>query len=177
MIVIQHADIQSVAETRAENYGDDTQLKSLHMGELYIDEISGNVEIVVKFRPDQYPAWVDWQTLNFCVSDQQCAPPTPGEFTCTIWKPRSKSYFAAAIKLAQPSETCNVIGAQPVRLGNEFQFRLEVTGSCRVRIFKTTCKLVTESTEGECQGEVECIVFEDCGTDFYTYNICDELHD
>jgi hypothetical protein len=175
MIITQHADIQAVAETRSENYGDATQLKSLHMGELYIDEISGNVRIIIKFKPDQYPTYTEWQTLNFCATTEQCAPPTPGEFTCSIWKPHAKSYFAAKVKLPQPPETCNDIGEQPINLGNEFQFRLEVAGSCRIRMFKTTCKWVDEPSEGECQGTVECVVFEDCGTNYFTYDICDAL--
>lgn len=175
VVYIQTSQIEQVYETRSEAYGDPEQLKSLHMGELYIDEISDNVTIAIKFRPDQYPAWVDWETVSFCASVSQCAPPTPGEFTCTVWKPRANSYFAAKVKLPQPPETCNTIAKQIVRLGNEFQFRLEVTGKCRIRIFKTTCTKVTEPTEGECPEEVECVVFENCGTDMFTYALCDHL--
>jgi len=173
--VIQHVDIRSVCNTRAYDFGDATQLKSLHMGELYLDQISGNVTVVVKFRPDQYPTWTTWQTVRFCASNIQCTPPTPGEFTCQVWKPRAKSYFAAKVKIPQPPETCNTIGGQLIRMGNEFEFRLEITGSCRVRIFKATCTIMTEPTEGECPEEVECVLFEDCGENYFTYSICDVL--
>lgn len=69
---IAYKSIPSILESRRDGFGDDTQLKGLYTAELYLDEISDNVAVTVKWRPDQYPIWSTWAVLNFCATQQQC---------------------------------------------------------------------------------------------------------
>jgi hypothetical protein len=142
--------IVSVMETRAENYGRPDLPKNLHMGTLGIDEIADTVTVVFKFRPDQYPDWITWQTKKVCAAMTQCTLPiVPEAGDCTIWRPNARTY-AAEIRIPQPPETCNLIAQQPVSRANEFQFRIEITGHCRIRKWITDVNLQTDPSEGEC---------------------------
>lgn len=158
--------IGSVITTRSEDYTKPGMLKTLRMGEIYLDEIADTVTITIKFRPDQYPTWTTWVTLSFCATITQCTftPSIGGQ--CQVWKANSKSY-AARVTLPYPPESCNSLGGKPINWGHLFQFRLEITGSCRIRGFFTHANAATEPMDGECQGEVSCIVFPDCGETIY----------
>lgn len=153
-------------ETRSEAYGNDDQLKGLHMGAFYIDEIFDTVDFTLKFRPDQYPTWITWQNFSLCAQVSQCL--VPPDMTCKLLKNASKLY-AARLTIPQPPENCNGVAGIPVREGREFQFRLEWTGSCRIRKFRTTASLRSQPNEGECPAAVQCQTLEDCGNSFFTY--------
>lgn len=144
-------------------------LKNLYMGELYIDEIVDEVQVRVKFRPDQYPTWVDWQTITLCANVTQCTVNSPGAFSCTVWKTRQKQY-AARIRIPRPPASCNSIAGVPLDLGYEFQFRLEWTGHCRIRRFRTRSNLRSQESEGACAATPVCTSFEACDEDWFDYN-------
>lgn len=166
---ISRNQISGVIETRSDDHGDSTQLKGLHTGELYVDEIFDNVSITIKFRPDQYPTWITWATVNLCASVSQCTLTGPVGSTCSMWKLNAKQY-ASRITIPQPPENCNVIAGSPVKQGREFQFRLEWSGSFRIRMFKSHADKVTQPMEGACPTTVQCTSFPDCGTNLFTYD-------
>lgn len=64
--------VASQLESRRDDFGAGEQLKALYTAELYLDEIVDNVSLTIKWRPDQYPTWTTWETLNFCATQQQC---------------------------------------------------------------------------------------------------------
>jgi hypothetical protein len=78
---------------------------------------------------------------------------------------RQKQY-AARIMLTQPSEACNEISGTIVREGYEFQFRIEASGSFRLRKFKPHAKLRTDKQEGDC-ASYECKTFEACDEAYF----------
>lgn len=168
-VTITRNPIAGVAETRSDNHGDSTQLKSLRMGELYVDEIFDTVNLTIKWRPDQYPTWSTWATIQLCASVSQCTLKGPVGATCSMWKVNSKQY-AARIGIPQPSENCNSIAGIPLKQGFEFQYRLEWSGSCRIRMFKIHADVVSQPMEGSCPAVVQCKEFPDCGTDWFTYD-------
>lgn len=166
---ISRSPISGAIETRSDDHGDPTQLKKLHMGELYIDQIFDSVTLTIKFRPDQYPTWITWATINLCATVSQCTLKGPVGSSCSMWRMNAKQY-ASRITIPQPPESCNTIAGIPVDRGHEFQFRLERSGSCRIRMFKSHADLATEPQEGECPATVQCKEFPDCGTDLFTYD-------
>lgn len=156
--------IAQVLETRSEDYQNGLVIKGLHMAEMYLDEIADNVQIVIKFRPDQYPLWTTWGTLNFCADVSQCAfTSTINGQLCSTWKQKAKQY-AARVTLGRPPEGCNAIQKNPLDQAYEFQFRFEITGSVRIRRFFTHTYIREQEMEGGCPGEVACTGFDDCGT-------------
>jgi hypothetical protein len=127
------------------------------------------VTVVIKFRPDQYPSWLTWSTVEICANVTQCTVQAPGPFTCTVWKERAKQY-GARITIPTPPESCNTIAGIPVNIGHEFQFRIELTGHARIRRFRTHAIPQPQETEGTCPGEASCKTFEACQDDWFTYS-------
>lgn len=166
---IHRTAIEPWLETRSMNFGDSSQLKSLHTCEIFLDEIVDAVSLTIKFKPDQYPSWVTWKTISLCQNLTQCEVNPPGDFSCAVWKPDQKGY-AARILLPQPPETCNELAGVQIRLGYEFQFRLEGSGSFRIRRFKPHAKERSDKIEGDCPPEVECKTFEACELDWFDYH-------
>ena len=153
--------IHPLMETKSMTFGDGSQLKSLHTCEIFLDQIVDTVTLTIKFRPDQYPAWVTWQTIPLCANVTQCNMPA----NCAIWLTRQKQY-AARIMLVQPDESCNELAGTIVREGYEFQFRLEASGSFRLRRFKPHAKLRTDKQEGDC-ASYECKTFAACDEPYF----------
>src|SRR6185503_3572541 len=69
---ITRTSIESWMNTRSHDYNNPFQPKLLNMGELFIDDIVDSVTLVIKFKPDQYPTWITWTTLNICATVSQC---------------------------------------------------------------------------------------------------------
>lgn len=161
--------IEPVLETRSCDFQSPFVPKLLNMGEVFMDDLVDNVQLVIKFRPDQYPTWITWSTLNLCSNVSQCTVQAPGAFSCTVWKTRAKQY-AARVTLPSPPETCNTIAGIPVNRGHEFQFRLELTGHARIRKFRCHAIPQPQETEGVCPSDQSCTTFEACSDDWFTYS-------
>jgi hypothetical protein len=158
--------IQSWMETRTMNFGQVAQLLKLITGALFVDQIADTVNITIKFRPDQYPTWITWTALTFCGGDvTQCEPPAE----CAMWQQADRQY-AARVLLVSPPETCNAIEKTPVDRGYQFQFRLEVTGSCRIRMFEPHVIVQRDTMEGQCPTENQCETFTSCDLPWFTYS-------
>lgn len=167
--VITRVPIQSSMETRQMDFESRFNLKELRMADLFIDQIVDNVTVTIKWRPDEYPAWVTWATISFCANVSQCSMQASEGVVCTIWKPRAAQY-AARIRLPKPPEDCNDIAGITLDRGYEFQFRIEWTGSLRYARFRPNANILSQETEGQCPPEVVCKTFEDCGTSWFDYD-------
>lgn len=161
--------IEPYLETRSCDFQTPFIPKLLNMAELFVDQIVDNVTITIKFRPDQYPSWIDWSELNICANVTQCTVQSPGAFSCTVWKTRATQY-AARITIPSPPETCNTIAGIQINRGHEFQYRIEMTGHARIRKFRAHAIPQTQETEGLCPTEDACSTFESCDDDWFTYS-------
>lgn len=153
--------IQPMMETKSMTFQDGSQLKALYSCELFVDELVDTTTFTIKFRPDEYPGWITWQTITLCANVTQCEPPA----NCDIWLTRQKQY-AARIMLVQPPESCNDIAGTIVTEGYEFQFRLESSGSYRLRKFKPHAKLRTDKQQGDC-ASYPCKTFAACDEAYF----------
>lgn len=101
--------------------GQDGQLidkfKALEDGELSIDDVRGEVEISVFYKPDQYPGWILWR--NWTVTNNMLPDNSqPGYF------PR--------MGLGKPKDSVkNDLTKTPTRFGYTFQTRIVIQGHCR----------------------------------------------
>ena len=166
---ITQTSIEGWIDTRMMNFGDPFQLKKLIMAELYLDEIVDDVTVKVYFRPDQYPLWTLWQTIEICANVSQCTFSGTSGGSCVMWQEQFKQY-GARLKLPRPSETANSITNTPMDRGHEFQFRLEITGSCRIRKFKAHALMEQMAMEGECAPSVDCKTLSGCQTQLFNYD-------
>jgi hypothetical protein len=91
--------------------------KGLEDGELSVDDVRGEVEISVFYKPDQYPGWVLWQ--NWTVKND-------------MLQPNSQPGYFPRMGLGKPKDTNkNDLTQTPTRFGYTFQLRIVIQGHCR----------------------------------------------
>lgn len=95
-------------------------LLKLENGEVYFDNILGEVDFEVLFKPDQFPCYAMWQRWSHCIS-----PPSPGNLS-------NKPGFRPRVGLGEPSVTyLDLSTNRPMRYGYTFQFRMAFRGTFR----------------------------------------------
>lgn len=99
----------------------ETELVQLRDGEIYLSDIVGDVSIKVFYRPDYYPGWVLWNTINASASSISTA------------KPGYRMRIGFGEPSVDPVESGN---NRPLRQGYFFQLRLEITGHCIVKCIR-----------------------------------------
>jgi hypothetical protein len=72
--------------------------------------------------------------------------------------------------LTTPPEIENKIAGGYLASGFEFQFRIEGTGHFRIRKFVPQARTDTDKSEGEQQGDVQCVQFNSCDLDWFAYS-------
>lgn len=133
-----------------------TELKHLQTGDVWFDELVGQVDFTVQYRPDQYAGWVDWHNWT------ECATSTCFEMTCLLPVPEQPQ-FRTRQMLPQPSNAENTANKSYFRDGYEFQQRLLITGSCKIKKSRIVALQTEEQpyepspTEGECQSQQLCV--------------------
>ncbi len=167
---ITRTSVQSWLDTKSYDFQSPFTPKLLNMAELFLDEIVDTVTLRILFKPDQYPAWLVWTTINICATVSQCTVQTPGQFSCSVWAMNQRQY-AARIRIPEPPETCNTIAGTPVNIGHEFQFRFEQTGHARIRRFRAHGIPQPQETAGECPTEQACKTFPGCDENWFTYSV------
>lgn len=167
---ITSTSIQSFLETRRENGGDGNQLKRLYTATIFVDEIIDDISLKILYRPDEYPEYSEWVTLNFCANVSQCIPPQNEKFVCSVWKTKRGTY-AARIILKTPPEIANKFTGGFLSSGYEFQFRMEGSGHFRIRRFTPQYSPQDDKSEGECPSvNTECVSFSSCDSDYFGYD-------
>lgn len=164
--VITRTPIKTVIETGSSDFGaGPDNMLNLLMGMIWLDDIVDEITVSVKWRPDELPTWLDWKSFTICADVSQCEPPP----NCQVWKPKARGYVAR-YTLPQPPESCSEVGI-PVRLGFMFQFRIEITGHARMKMFRAGAKIVTVPMEGSdaCTNKA-CQVINGCKIGFFNYN-------
>jgi len=167
---IVRVSIQSALETKSFHAGDGDLLKELITAALYLDELVDNVTLVIKYRPDQYPLWTTWCTVNLCADVTQCsilAPLNNGQ--CRVYQ-RPNSLYAARILLPTPLNTFNALSEFPMNWGYEFQMRFECIGKFRIRKLKTFFNIRSDNCVGVLPTTVECATVSGCQLPVYGYD-------
>lgn len=152
-------------ETPAYPFGVPFTLKRLDTGDMWIDKVRGQVAFNLKFRPDRYPGWIDWQSWEECANYQNCATdPATGCLTIKALQDQ----FRPRMTFVQPPEDVDPITNRPFRDGYEFQARISVRGYCEITQLRLHAFERQESAYGELlPAAAECADLIVCpGTDF-----------
>lgn len=145
--------ISSFIETKSFSFENPFELKRLEYGELWIDELKGQADFDVKYKPNQYPAWVDWHTYTECAKTENCSPDAGGCLTFKNYKPQYRSRR----RLPQPADNCETSTGSPMRVAFEISARIGWTGQLRLKGFRVHAHPVVEENYGECQASGACV--------------------
>lgn len=138
-------DIAAFIESSSFSFENPFEMKSLEYGEMFVDDLRGDVSFDIKYKPNQYPAWVDWNTFSECVKYENCAPES-GCLTFNNYKPQ----YRTRLRLPQPADVCEATNGIPMRNAYEFSVRIGWTGSARIKGFRLHAYPVVEEPYSGC---------------------------
>lgn len=138
--------IECYVETSSYSFENPFELKRLEYGEMWVDQLEGAVDFNIKFKPNQYPAWVDWSEFTECSKTENCDPPAGSCLTFLNYKPQYRSRR----RLPQPADVCESINGAPMRNGYEISARIGWTGQARIKGFRLHAYPVIEEPYGDC---------------------------
>lgn len=126
--------VASFIETRSmfgrEPSASPLSLKRIESVEIYVDEIIGQVDFTLYYKPDQYPCWVEWgRSQSVCSDYRHCANDDVMCIAPVVKQPT----FKTRLNFGQPLDEDMDVDGKPSRNGYEFQLRLGWTGHCRIR--------------------------------------------
>lgn len=126
--------IYSFLETRAYDFSptsNEFELKKLETGELWINEVSGDVSFDVKYRPDEYPCWVDWHDFEVCAKTDGCTTSDVDANCPTV--ETFNSQYRSRLGFGTPADTRDGVVGRSFRMGYEFQLRLQWIGKAKIQ--------------------------------------------
>lgn len=121
-------------ETPSFTWGKEFFLKKLDGLQLWIDRISGTVDITVEYRPDGHTCWIYWASTRLCSARNSCE-----DLANPICYPQEPySVFGEGNKFSlnfprPPAPDCQTLNARPTDIGYQHQLRITIKGWCRVR--------------------------------------------
>ena len=141
-------------ETPSYSFENPLEMKQLEYGEMWVDDLRGEVDFTIRYKPNQYPAWVDWNSWTECAKAETCNPVAGSCLTLKNYKPQYRS----RMRLPQPSDDdCEVTNGVPMRNGYEFSSRIEWVGHARVKTFRLHAYPVVEEPYGDCGTVGNCV--------------------
>lgn len=121
--------IQWSIETRSMDFGNKFDGVKLFAGDIFHDNMSGQVDFSMQYRPDGYPCWIDWDSWIECAKTELCREDLVACMSLPNFKPQYRPYH----QLKQPADTFDPILKKMYRVGFEMQFRFNITGQTRLK--------------------------------------------
>lgn len=118
------------AEFPAFTWGKEFQLKELCGGEIWVDQIFGQVNFELYYRNDQNPCWKLWCAWSECAAED-CSQDANNP--CAYPLGPYKTQFRATRQFPVPPVSCDLQNSRPSTLGYQFQPLLRIVGQARVR--------------------------------------------
>lgn len=144
-----NCEITSSIETGSYIAGNPKSLKRLMNAEIFLDKMKGDaIEIDLKYRPDEYPCWIDWQTLTDCAAWEDCVQVPVGQcHTLREFKPQ----YRPRMTFDQPPNQCDsTLSKRLFRSAYSFQFRIAWTGHLRIKQFVMNFYLQDDLPQDRC---------------------------
>ena len=144
-------------------------LQALQNGLLYVDSIQDSVSFSAHYRPDQDPCWQYWHAWSVCATQTLCG--TPGSEACVTplsFQPQYRRPF----RLPNPPNDCDPVTNKQRNVGAEFQVKLSITGTCRIKRLDLIAYDVQRDATGICAPNESCVAdyCSECEND-YSYTI------
>jgi hypothetical protein len=115
--------IQSSIESRAFIFQNDREEKRLYGGDIWFNNLRGDVNVTASYRPDEYPNWFPW--YNNIIRTQYRTGTDEQVFPLQYYQPAFEPRFQLP---TPPNSDDTATGRQSWR-GYSFQIRLDITGS------------------------------------------------
>jgi hypothetical protein len=154
--------------TRGFSFQNPLEMCELENLELFLKNVIGDCEIVLSYRPDDYPCWFSWTNDSVCANYRRCATwsncQTPIAF---------RGGYKTRIAFGQPSDVGETNDGKPARLGYIHQLKIEFEGYAEIQKLRLTARDIDEepwprvSLPETCQ-EINC-----CPDDYFAWRSVD----
>ena len=149
-------------ESRLFDYSQPGSLKALERASIAPSDIQGEVDFDVKYRSDENPCWLDWDSFVVCADQSDCEPDE-------CWTPTQyQRSYRKRVALPRPPESCETSQGAPANQGFRNQVRIVVTGACSLKQLVLHSRLLQESPYLGCESsDPTCTSDTCCGSDNY----------
>lgn len=121
--------VTMVIEFPAYNFGDQFKLKKLVSAELWFDRMIGTVDFQMQYRVDGDHCWNLWHEWSECTAKDSSEDIPPMQYPIV---PYCETYRWSKT-LPLPPSSCSTASRRPMNIGYQFQPRLVIKGSTRLR--------------------------------------------
>lgn len=119
--------------------------KMLEGCEIWMDKVSGMVDMTLLFRPDEHPCWFTWKTWTVCAKTERCASDAVDGCMPNL---NLKEQYRARVGALRPPDAVVPGTGNPSRLGFTFQTRLEIVGDVEITAIRLLAKRLVEASFG-----------------------------
>lgn len=119
--------IRSVLETAVLPRQSLPGLYRLLGAEAWLDQVSGECEMTLYYRPDQYPCWIEWDKQKFCALKEMCQRDDVCQAQVTY-----EPGYRTRVTWRRPPGGSDPLDDKPLDVAYGFQFRIELVGRARL---------------------------------------------
>jgi hypothetical protein len=105
------------------------KLKQLKGGELWVDRLSGTVDVSVYYREDAAPCWQLWLNTSICAGRCEDVDTYSSAYPCAPFR----EGYVFPVVFPEPPSRCGSMGVRPSTIGYQFQVKIMLKGYCRIR--------------------------------------------
>lgn len=127
-------------ETKDYVFDSTDSMVKLNRVELWVDQVQGELDLRISYRPDDYPCWTTWGEKEKCQLHQSC----PDGSDCYVFETLRPAVFTR-LAFGAPASTCLSGREQPSSVGYHHQFRIHALGCGRIKLFKAVAHQVSEN--------------------------------
>jgi len=138
--------IISFIETRAMDNGSEFEASRIKAVDTWWDDVVGDVDFDIKYRPDDYQCWYDWTAWSECQNVRQCTYPVGSDGCASL-----NSYlpgFRPRRTAPEPPRVDDEAAGQPSNIGYTFQVRLQWEGHARLKRLLLKVSEIEEAPSG-----------------------------
>jgi hypothetical protein len=132
--------IQSALELKALMFGNPYELKRLKRGELYFSDVQGDVDVVVYYKPDDYPCWITWHSFSLCQQYRTQDAEAKADNDISVKHPG----FRTRIKLPEPDNTELPSDGKLAKVFYTLQIRIDIIGAASLSRYIAVAEQTTE---------------------------------
>jgi hypothetical protein len=157
-------DISSELITRSFQFEKPLTLKTLQTSDMWLTELSGNVQVDAYYRGDLRECWSRWGRYSETFVNCKSTPNRPTGCLPTLFvRPPVRSRVGFGEAQPDASASCEV-PAIPTNQAYEFQVRLKLTGYWKLRRFRLLANEAIENIAGSIQNDCTEIPLTECET-------------
>lgn len=150
--------------SRSFTFKDPLEMVRLFQAETFVNKVIGRATTTLRYRPDEYPCWFDWQAQEVCFNWRKCTP-----YTNCATPINFRGGYKTRIGFGQPPDTDETNDGKPSRLGYSHQVEIVNEGYFEITKIRFVAEEVTEEPTPRVDLPEGCKEIDCCPTDYFLW--------